>query len=183
MDPVGLWLTCSHIFSPTWLPRGALHSPEREQLLGGGRLELPQHHLRTRQTRPSGPSPHRPLPVFPLPLPSGASAVKCVASAGTEFPVTGGDQAVSWLRSWGRLWTWMVATVPCKPEIFAMCISHVESEGDGAGAFPPPGSLWWKTQHLAPSSPHHGPLLCCPFLGQKRWCPVPFWRFQAYVPP
>lgn len=61
--------------------------------------------------------------------------------------------------------------VPCKPEIFAMCISHVESEGDRAGAFPPPGSLWWKTQHLAPSSPHHGPLLCCPFLGAKEMVP------------
>lgn len=87
--------TSSH---PTWLPRGALNSPEREQLLGGWRLELPGHHLRTWQNRPSVPSPpgggwRGALHVFPLPLSSGASAVKWWP-AGTELPVTGGDQAV-----------------------------------------------------------------------------------------
>ena len=70
-------------------------SSGRGQWPGGWRLDIPQAHLRSWQHWPSAPRLLWPLCLFPVPLSSRASAVQCLASAGTEFPITGGIQAVS----------------------------------------------------------------------------------------
>lgn len=102
------------------------------QWLGGWGLALPQDCLRRWQLQSTSPRLHWPLFLFTLLLPSGAPAGECVGSTSTEFPITGGIQAVIWPRFCGNLCpaieqTWMVVKVPCNPEVLQLMLYKVES--------------------------------------------------------